>query len=115
VPLSEAPIELRPRDPEENLRTSLGVPATEVPIESLQTRLGTPAQAPIELLQTRIAVPASDAPLRPAQPMGMRLETSRVPMVSKHVSARTRARLWVVGTIAVMIAVGIGTLLWLRG
>ncbi|HEX4621080.1 MAG TPA: hypothetical protein VH208_05865, partial [Myxococcaceae bacterium] len=114
VPVSEAPIELRPKDPEENLRTSLGVPAQEVPIESLKTRLGTPAQAPIELLRTRIAVPASEAPLRPAQPMAPRMETSRVPVVSRHVSARTRARLWVVGTIDVMAVLGIGTFLWLR-
>jgi hypothetical protein len=91
------------------------VPAQEVPIESLKTRLGTPAQAPpIHLLQTRIAVPANDSPLRPAQHMAPRMETSRVPVVSRHVSARTRARLWVVGTIAVMAAVGIGTFLWIR-
>jgi serine/threonine protein kinase len=99
VPAAEAPIQLRTRDPEENLKTSLGAPAVEPSIGQLQTR---------------IAVPANSAPLRPAQRMGVRMETARVAVVSKHVSARSRARLWVVGTIALMALVGIATFLWLR-
>ena len=88
------------------MRTSLGVPAQQAPIESLQTRIAVPAQQPsVEVKGLRAKSLSTPA----------RMETARVPVVAgHHAQPQGGGRLWIIGAVAVALLLALGAFMWMR-